>query len=265
LTIEAAWRLGLKTPEEVMEILEAFDATGSLRAAAELVGCDHKTVGHWVRAREEAGGGLPAPVRPRPRVDAFAEKIEEWVDRSRGKLRADVAHRKLVAMGYVGSERTTRRAVAAAKRRWRAEHGRRTRPWIAEPGLWMQWDYGDGPEVGGRGTVLFCAWLAWSRFRVVIPLWDRTLPSLVMALDRALRAFGGAPTYALTDNEKTVSVDHIAGIAVRNAQIVSVARHYGLSIETCVPADPQSKGGSEATVRIAKADLVPTDHNLRAA
>jgi hypothetical protein len=31
-----------------------------------------------------------------------------------------------------------------------------------------------------------------------------------------------------------------------------------------VPADPQTKGGSEATVRIAKADLVPTDHNLRA-
>jgi hypothetical protein len=30
-----------------------------------------------------------------------------------------------------------------------------------------------------------------------------------------------------------------------------------------VPADPQSKGGSEATVRVAKADLVPTDHNLR--
>jgi hypothetical protein len=151
-----------------MEILEAFDATGSLRAAAELVGCDHKTVGHWVRARDEAGGGLPAPVRPRPRVHAFAAKIEEWVDRSRGKVRADVCHQKLVAMGYRGSERTTRRAVAEAKRRWRAEQGRRTRPWIPEPGLWMQWHYGDGPEVAGRGTVLFCAWLAWSRFRVVI-------------------------------------------------------------------------------------------------
>jgi transposase len=253
----------LKTPEEVMEILEAFDATGSLRAAAELVGCDHKTIGHWVRARDEAGGGLPQPARPRPRVDAFAEKIEEWVARSRGKVRADRAHEKLVAMGYQGSERTTRRAVAEAKRRWRAEHGRRTRPWIPEPGLWMQFDYGDGPEVAGRRTVLFCAWLAWSRFRVVLPLWDKTTPSVVMALDRALRRFGGAPTYALTDNEKTVSVDHVAGIAVRNAQIVSVARHYGLSVETCVPADPQSKGGSEATVRIAKADLVPTEHNLR--
>src|SRR3954447_23215703 len=123
----------------------------------------------------------------------------------------------------------------------------------------------DGPEIAGRSTVLFCAWLAWSRFRVVIPLWDRTMPSVVMALDRALRRFGGAPTYALTDNEKSVSVDHVAGIAVRNPQIVSVGRHYGISIATCVPADPQSKGGSEATVRIAKADLVPTDHNLRGA
>jgi transposase len=255
----------LKNSEEVMEILEAFDLTGTLRGAAELAGCDHKTVAHWVRARELAGGGLPAPARPRPRVDRFAEKIEEWVERSRGRIRADVAHQRLVAMGYVGSERTTRRAVAEAKRRWRVEHGRRTRPWVVEPGLWMQWDYGDGPTAAGRATVLFCAWLAWSRFRVVLPLWDRTMASVVMGLDRALRAFGGAPTYALTDNERTVSVDHVCGIAVRNPQIVAVARHYGLTIATCVPADPQSKGGSEATVRIARADLVPTDHNLRAA
>jgi transposase len=246
-----------------MEILEAYDLTGSLRAAAELAGCDHKTVERWVRAREEAGGGLAVSVRPRPRVDAFAGKIEEWVDRSRGKIRADKAHERLVAMGYMGSERTTRRAVAAAKRRWRQEHGRRTRPWTVEPGLWMQWDYGDGPDVGGRSTVLFCAWLAWSRFRVVLALWDRSMPSVVMALDRALRAFGGAPTYALTDNERTVSIDQVCGLAVRNPQIVSVGRHYGLTVATCVPADPQSKGGSEATVKIAKADLVATDHNLR--
>jgi transposase len=246
-----------------MEILEAFDLTGTLRGAAQLAGCDHKTVAHWVRARDEAGGGLPVASRPRPRVDAFAVKIDEWVDRSRGRIRADVCHQRLVAMGYMGSERTTRRAVAEAKRRWRAEHGRRTRPWVVEPGLWMQWDYGDGPVVEGRSTVLFCAWLAWSRYRVVLALRDRSMASIVMALDRALRAFGGAPTYALTDNEKTVSVDHVCGIAVRNPTIVAVGRHYGLTIATCVPADPESKGGSEATVRIAKADLVPTDHNLR--
>jgi len=253
----------VKKGEEAMEILEAYGLTGSLRAAAALAGCDHKTVARLVAGREAAGGGLPGRVRRRPLVDPFAEKIDELVDRSRAQVRADKAHGVLVAMGYEGSYRTTRRAVAEAKRRWRQKHGRRTRPWIPQPGLWLQWDYGDGPEVLGVRAVLFCAWLAWSRFRVVVPLRDKTLASVVIGLDRTLRLVGGVPTYALTDNEKTVTVEHVCGIAVRNATIVEVSRHYGLTIATCEPADPQSKGGSEATVKIAKADLVPTDHNLR--
>jgi transposase len=253
----------MKRAEEAMEILEAYDLTGTLRGAAALAGCDHKTVARLVAAREAAGGGLPVRARSRPVVDPFAEKIDELVDRSRAHVRADKAHAILVAMGYEGSYRTTRRAVADAKRRWRQKHGRRTRPWIPQPGLWLQWDYGDGPVVAGRRVVLFCAWLAWSRFRVVVPLLDKTLPSVVIGLDRTLRLVGGVPTYALTDNEKTVTVEHVCGIAVRNATIVEVSRHYGLTIATCEPADPQSKGGSEATVKIAKADLVPTDHNLR--
>jgi len=59
-----------------------------------------------------------------------------------------------------------------------------------------------------------------------------------------------------------VSTEHIARIAVRHPEIVAASRHYGLTIATCVPADPESKGGSEATVRIAKSDLVPTEANL---
>jgi len=253
----------VKKSEEAMEILEAYDLTGTLRGAAALAGCDHKTVARLVAAREAAGGGLPVRARRRPLVDSFAEKIDELVDRSRAQIRADKAHAVLVAMGYQGSYRTTRRAVAEAKRRWRQKHGRRTRPWIPQPGLWLQWDYGDGPEVAGTRAVLFCAWLAWSRFRVVVPLRDKTLASVVIGLDRTLRYLNGVPTYALTDNEKTVTVEHVCGIAVRNARIVEVSRHYGLTIQTCEPADPQSKGGSEATVKLAKADLVPTDHNLR--
>ena len=78
-----------------------------------------------------------------------------------------------------------------------------------------------------------------------------------------MRAFGGAATYWLTDNERTVTIDHVAGIAVRHPEIVAVGGHYGITVATCVPADPESKGGSEATVRVAKADLVPTDANPR--
>ena len=118
LSSRRAWEAGLKSPEEVMEILEAFDLCGTLRGAAQLAGCDHKTVAQWVEAREAVGGGLPVSVRPRPTVDPFAEKIEEWVERSRGKIRADRAHEKLVAMGY----RSARRAE-----RWRPRSGRGAR------------------------------------------------------------------------------------------------------------------------------------------
>ena len=59
------------------------------------------------------------------------------MDRSKGQVRADVVHERLVAVGFAGDERTTRRAVAEAKTRWRAGHRRTYRPWIAEPGMWV--------------------------------------------------------------------------------------------------------------------------------
>jgi hypothetical protein len=111
--------------------------------------------------------------------------------------------------------------------------------------------------------VLFCLWLAWSRFRVVLPLLDKSQPSVQSAIDVALRRIGAVPAYLLTDNEKTVTVEHVAGIPVRNPAAVQFGRHYGLTVATCVPYDPASKGGSESTVKIAKADLVPTSANLR--
>jgi hypothetical protein len=244
-----------------MRILEAFDLTGSLRGAAELAGCDHHTVARCVAARD--AGQLTGKPAPRGHViDPWLEKIEEWVERSRGKVRADVAHERLCGLGYTGSERSTRRAVAEAKRQRKLAHGRVYRPWVPEPGQWFQYDFGDGPRVKGRLVLLFCAWLAWSRFRVVLPIWDKSLPSVVASIDTTLRRFAGVPTYALTDNEKTVSVDHVAGIAIRNPAMLAAMHHYGLTLATCVVADPESKGGSEATVRIAKADLVPTDANL---
>jgi hypothetical protein len=243
-----------------MEILEAFDLTRSFRDAGELAGCSPNTVAHWVTARDD--GTLEVPVRRGQLIDAFLPKIEEWVDASHGKVRADVTHDKLVALGYCGSERTTRRGVATAKKAYRDGRRRIYRPWVPEPGMWFQYDFGDGPMVAGVATVLFCAWLSWSRFRVVIPILDKSLPSVIASIDVTLRRFGGCPTYALTDNEKTVTTTHVARIAIRNADMVAAARHYGLTIATCVVADPESKGGSEATVRVAKADLVPTDANL---
>jgi hypothetical protein len=119
----------VKNSREIMEILEAYDLTGSYRAAAELAGCDHHTVARYVKMR--AAGQHPEARRHRERaIDAFLPKIEELVVRSNGRIRADVVHKRLVAMGFAGGERTTRRTVAEAKAQYQAGQRRIYRPWV---------------------------------------------------------------------------------------------------------------------------------------
>jgi len=105
----------MKSAEEIMEILEAFDLTGSYRDAGELAGVSHHTVARYVTARD-AGRLTDKPAACPQLMDEFMPKVEEWVERSGGKIRADVVHDKLLAVGFTGSERTTRRAVAAVKK-----------------------------------------------------------------------------------------------------------------------------------------------------
>ena len=188
----------MKSAEEIMNMLEAFDLTGSCRGAGELSGVSHHTVARYVAARDSGvvDRGVARPML----IDEFLAKVEEWIERSNGKLRADVAHDKLLALGFTGSERTTRRAVAVVKKNYRLGRVRVHRPWVTEPGMWLQYDFGDGPVIDGVKTTLFCAWLAWSRFRVVLAIRDKTAPSVMAALDVTLRRLGGAPTYLLYEN-----------------------------------------------------------------
>jgi transposase len=118
-----------------MEVLEAFDLTGSYRDAASLAGCSHHTVARYVAAREAGGQLERAAARPQL-IDEFLPKVREWVKHSKGQIRADKAHEKLLAMGYEGSERTTRRAVHEAKAAFNLGQVRVHRPWVTEPGMW---------------------------------------------------------------------------------------------------------------------------------
>jgi hypothetical protein len=119
----------VKSAEEIMNILEAYDLTGSFRDAGELAGCSHHTVARYVRAREE-GRLVPGAAEPRPQVtDGYLDKLEELVERSKGKIRAGKAHRTIAATGFTGSERTTRRAVARLRHAYHAGRRRVHRPW----------------------------------------------------------------------------------------------------------------------------------------
>ena len=130
--------------EKKMEALEAFDLTKSFRVAGLLTGVDHHTVARAVAARL-LGQSMEEPPGLVGVTEAFADKIIEWIDRSGGKIRADVVHEKLKTMSYTGSERTTRRVVAGLKKDYRRQTHRIYKPWITEPGMWLQYDFGTGP------------------------------------------------------------------------------------------------------------------------
>jgi hypothetical protein len=142
----------VKSREEIMEILEAFDLTHSFRDAGELAGCSHNTVAAWVAKRDTGRLPIAGEVERRVRrIDPYLGKIEEWVEHSPGKVRADVVFRRLKGLGYAGSDRSVRRAVSEAKRQFSTGRHRVYRPWIPEPGMWAQWDWGEGPRIGDGG------------------------------------------------------------------------------------------------------------------
>ena len=125
------------------------------------------------KAVEDHDVGLPLATRRARIIDDWRDVLEGLVADSKGKIRGDKAHERLVALGYPGTDRTTRRSLVEIKSQWRLGNTRVHRPWITEPGLWLQYDCADGPSVAGRRVVLLVAWLAWSRYRVVIALRDR--------------------------------------------------------------------------------------------
>ena len=107
----------MKHREEIMQILEAFDLTNSYRDAGELARCSPNTVAHWV-ARRDAGELTATAVRRPQLIDEFLPKVEEWMQASNGRIRADVAHDKLRALGY-----RARSAPPAGRWPWPARRG----------------------------------------------------------------------------------------------------------------------------------------------
>jgi len=50
---------------------------------------------------------------------------------------------------------------------------------------------------------------------------------VLACLDNTLRRLGGAPTYLLTDNERTLTSDRVAGLPVRHPDLVPPPRPHG--------------------------------------
>ena len=122
----------MKTAREKLDIITAYEETGSYRAAAELCGTTHKTVSRVV-AKWRAGEDLATPRRQVERnIDAFRDLVVDRVEATRGRISAKRLLPVARAAGYAGSGRNFRRLVAEVKAQWRHQH-RVFRPWVHAP------------------------------------------------------------------------------------------------------------------------------------
>jgi transposase len=242
-----------------LDIINAYEETGSMRAAAALCGTTHKTV-RRVLARRVAGQRpgrrrAPQPGLAEPFMDLIFGKVKATDGRITAKRLLPVAR----AAGYTGSARTFRRAVAVQKVLWR-KHRRVYRPWVPEPGQHLLIDYGTVTGGPNTGMKLFTAVLAWSRWRFVRFTRDETLDTTLRLLAECFEAAGGVPAVVLADRMGCLKGGVVANVVVPTAGYVRFATHYGFRPDFCEAADPESKGAVEALVRYAKSDLVvPAD------
>jgi transposase len=233
-----------------MDIISAYREVGTYRGAAQVTGTTHKTV-RRVIDRHEAGGGAPARLPRGHNYDAVAGLVAERVKKTAGRISAKRLLPAARAAGYSGSPRNFRRLVASAKQAWRADHHRGRRPAVWSPGEHLVIDWG-----AEGGLHVFCAVLAWSRFRFVRFAADERAETTLGLLAECFEVLGGVPGTVLADRMGCLKGGVVANVVVPTPEYVRFASHYGFRPDFCEAADPESKGIVEHLVGYAKADLI---------
>ena len=141
-------------------------------------------------------------------TDLVAERVEKSAGRISAKRLLPIAR----AAGYEGSARNFRRLVAEAKAGWRrGQHGNGwgRRPAVWTPGETLVIDWG----VQG-GLHVFCAVLAWSRFRFVRFAEDEKASTTLALLAECFEVLGGVPKVVLADRMGCLKGGVVANVVV---------------------------------------------------
>ena len=240
----------LKTTGDYVNIIDAYHETGSYRAAARLCGVAHKTVRRVIE-RHQAGGPWTRQPRPvtrntDPVLSVLAKRVKDTDGRISAKRLLPVAR----AAGYTGSARNLRRAVARIK----AEHKQKRRlyrPWVPTPGQHLVIDW--TPEAGMH---IFCAVLAWSRYRFVRFALNQTRETTLALLAECFEELEAVPAVVLSDRMSCLKNGVVANVVVPHPDYVRFAAHYGFRPDFCESADPESKGVVEHLAGYVQVDLV---------
>ena len=240
----------MKSAKERMDIISAYQQVGSYRGAAELCGTTPKTVKRVVERFESGEGASPRAERAR-NYDAVTELVAERVEKSKGRMSAKRMLPIARAAGYDGSARNFRRLVAKAKVLWRNEHHRGRRPAVWSPGEYLVIDWAEAAP----GVFLFCAVLAFSRWRFVAFATDQRASTTLALIAEALAAIGGVPVRVLADRMACLKGGVVANVVIPTAEYVRLAGHYGFAPDFCHASDPESKGIVENLCGYSQRDL----------
>lgn len=206
-----------------MDIIAAYRQVGTYRGAAAMCGTTHKTVRRVVE-RAESGGKRPERIRRGRNYDSVADLIADRVRATSGRISAKRLLPAARAAGYQGSPRNFRRLVADAKQDWRRNHHRGRRPAVWAPGEVLAIDW------GSMGTLhVFCAVLAWSRFRFVRFAVNEKAETTLALLAECFEVLGGVPKTVLADRMGCLKGGVVANRVVPAADYVRFAAHYPLT------------------------------------
>lgn len=240
-----------------MDVVAAYGDVGTYRGAAAICGVDPKTVKRKVLARQ--AGELEGERAGRLAVPKNTDVVRSLVAERVARLHARVSAKRLLpaarAAGYSGSPRNFRRLVAAEKKAWRAAHGRQRRPAVWVPGQTVVIDWGTLP----CGIKVFCAVLAWSRFRFVRFARDETAATTMALIAECFEMLGGVPAKVLADRMGCLKAGTVANVVIPTPDYVRFATHYAFAPDFCHAADPESKGIVEHLVGYAKRDVALPD------
>jgi transposase len=221
-----------------MDINAVYREVGTYRGAAEICGTTHKTVKRAVLAARADPTGSELVVH---NYDTVRDLVVARVTKTQGRISAKRLLPVAVAAGYTGSARNFRRVVAEAKSAWRTGHHRGRRPAVWTPGDALVIDWG---EIGP--LFVFCAVLAWSRWRFVHFADNLGAETTMAALAVCFEELGGVPKTVLSDRMGCLKGGTVAGSSFPRRPTCGSRRTTG-SPRTSVKVTTPNRRGSSRT------------------
>lgn len=256
---------------EILDILERLRKKESIRSINKKTGI-HRTIireirqtaseNDWLNPNSELPSenellnsrSFESDKKEHP-LNQFKEEMKRWIDK---KYSFVVIH-ELIKDKYPCSESTVRRFI-------HQNFPSKPKPTAvrnAIPGQIMEVDFGyvgllyDPLEKRNRKAWLFSGRLNYSRIAWREIVFDQRQETFFQCHIRAFEFFGGVPEQVVPDNLKAAVIKASHEDPLVNRAYRSLARHYGFTINPCLPRTPEHKGGVENDIKYVKNNFLP--------